>query len=82
MSQLYNFLTDVAANPQRQAAFLYDPGAVMAMAGLTEENQSILQSGDRSQIVSAFPNELSQFGSIFREPDPDPSPDPDYFSTN
>jgi hypothetical protein len=82
MSQLYNFLTNVAANPQRQAAFLYDPGTVMAMAGLTEEDQSILQSGDRSQIVAAFANELPWCASIFREPDPDPSPDPDSFYKN
>ena len=77
MNQLYNFLTDVAVNPQQQAAFLANPDAVMSMAGLAEEEQAILNSGERTQISLAFPNEFALCASAFREPDPDPSPDSD-----
>ncbi|MFB2919718.1 hypothetical protein [Aerosakkonema funiforme] len=77
MTKLYELLTDLATNPQKQAAFAQSPSAVMDAAGLTEVEQAIVKSGERAKIMAAFADELPVLSIAHREPDPDPSPDPD-----
>ena len=77
LSKLFNFLTDVAANPQRQVAFAQSPTAVMDAAGLTQADRAILEGRQTGKIAAAFADELPVLSIAHREPDPDPSPDPD-----
>jgi len=44
--KLSEFLVDVASNPDRMAAFHADPARVFDEAGLTSEEQAVIQSRD------------------------------------
>ena len=77
MSDLFDFLTNLATNPRGQEAFTRDPQAVMEAAGLAETDQAVLKSGDRATVAEFFADEDFEPSFIAREPNPDPSPDPD-----
>ena len=77
MSNVLNFLTDLAVNPTNQQAFSQAPTAVMEAAGLSQSDQAILKSGHNASVAAAFADELSEPGFIYGDPGPDPRPDPD-----
>lgn len=77
MSNLYEFLTEIATNPNGQEAFKQNPASVMAAAELSQKDQAILNSKDSSKITEAFADELPEPSFWILEPDPDPLPDPD-----
>jgi hypothetical protein len=77
MNKLIHFLTDLAANPKKQQAFLEHPERMMAAAGLSEVEQIIIQSGDKAKITAACADEFTPLAYTFGDPGPDPSPDPD-----
>ena len=77
MSNVLNFLTDLAVNPTNQEAFTQAPTAVMEAAGLSQADQAVLKSGNNATVAAAFADELSEPGFIYGDPGPDPRPDPD-----
>ena len=84
MSELLNFLTDFAVDPQSQVAFAENPEGVIEAANLSKVNEATLKSGDKTKITEAFVDELQTndlaaiVGScIIGDPGPDPTPDPD-----
>ena len=77
MTKLLEFLTDVAANPQKQVAFLQGSQGVLEAAGLTQAELSAIASKDSTRVAAAFADELYPVAIALREPDPDPTPDPD-----
>ena len=77
MNKLIHFLTDLAANPEKQQTFLVQPEMMMAAAGLSETEQLIIQSRDRYKITAACADDLTPIACTFGDPGPDPSPDPD-----
>jgi hypothetical protein len=48
---LSDFLVDLASNPDRMAAFTGDPVGTVEGAGLTEEEQAAVLSGDSRHIA-------------------------------
>ena len=77
MSNLYNFLTDLATNPAQQMAFTQNPQAVMQQAGLTEIDQAILKSNNQAEVTAVYADELDEPSFCMVDPNPDPMPDPD-----
>ena len=77
MSSLFHFLTDLATEPQKQAAFTQNPETVMKLAGLSEADKAILRSAEKDLISAAFTNELTVLATGCIDPGPDPLPDPD-----
>jgi hypothetical protein len=77
MSNLFDFLTDLATNPKQQVAFRQTPDAVMEAAGLTETEQTVIKSGDRINVVDVYSDELDSPTFCMVDPNPDPMPDPD-----
>ena len=62
-TRLIDYLVDVDLHPEKAKAFLRDPKAVMAAAGLSEEQQAALTSRNARAISGAInaehPNEPS-----------------------
>jgi len=77
MSNLLNFLTDLAVNPTGQEIFTQNPVAAMEAAGLSQSDQAIITSGNRGTVAAAFADDLPNPGFIYGDPGPDPRPDPD-----
>ncbi len=51
---LTDFLLELVQNPEKAEAFRKDPNKVMAEAGLSEEDQKLLRSGDPQAIRAAI----------------------------
>ncbi|MEH1814230.1 MAG: hypothetical protein V7K26_31660 [Nostoc sp.] len=77
MTQLLDFLTDLAIDPKKQQAFEKEPDALMAAARLSESERSTIKSRNSSQITAIFADEYFQPALTVGEPNPDPLPDPD-----
>jgi hypothetical protein len=77
MSNLFDFLTDLATNPVQQQAFAKEPDTVMAVLGLSRVEQTLLKSGNSTQIAAAFADDIFQAALCIGDPGPDPFPDPD-----
>lgn len=84
MTDLFQFLTELALDVKNQERFARNPKAVMDAAGLSAADKRVLGSQDRANIAAAFADELSTdefaavMGSCFvGDPGPDPTPDPD-----
>lgn len=56
-TSLTDFLLDLAQDPQKAQAFKEKPKEVMAEAGLSEEDQELLLSGDPQAIKEAIDTE-------------------------
>lgn len=54
---LTDFLLELAQDPEKAEAFKKDPDKVMAEAGLSEEDQKLLRSGDPQAIREAIDEE-------------------------
>jgi hypothetical protein len=61
-SPLQDFLTDLALDPAKYAAFMRDPDAVMRSAGLAAESRSVLKSGDSAAILRGLAEEAGEEG--------------------
>jgi hypothetical protein len=62
-STLQDFLTDLALDPDKYAAFLRDPDAVMCSSGLAAESQAILKRGDSVAIWRCLADEAGSDGN-------------------
>lgn len=77
MANLLNFLTDLAVNPAKQMTFIKYPHTVMTSAGLSQTEQTIIESKNRRQIGSIFADKRVPMADVCADPGPDPLPDPD-----
>jgi hypothetical protein len=77
VANLLHFLTDLAVNPAKQMSFINYPHAVMTAAGLSQMEQTIIESRNRRQISSIFADTRVPMANICGDPGPDPLPDPD-----
>lgn len=77
MSNLFDFLTDLAANPQKQLVFSKQPDTLMEVAGLSDADKVLLKSREKDQISTALGNELAVLAFSCVDPGEDPLPDPD-----
>jgi hypothetical protein len=56
-NQLQNFLTDIALDPVKLAAYMRDPQAAMQEAGLGVEAQAALETGDQVAVLQRLGEE-------------------------
>ena len=77
MSQLLEFLTNLAVEPSQQQAFELTPSTVMAEAGLSRLEQAAIESKTKSRITEIIPREDFQAALAVVVPEEDPIPDPD-----
>lgn len=77
MSNLFEFLTNLATDPKKQETFAQNPQAMMEAARLSEADKVVVTDGDTAKIAAVFANGISQLAVIVTEPGPDPLPDPD-----
>ncbi len=84
MSDLFQFIADLALDPRRQELFEANPQAMIETVGLVDSDRIQLDCGDRNEVTAVFSDELStdEFAAVtgsccFFDPGPDPSPDPD-----
>jgi hypothetical protein len=77
-NNLFNFLTDIAVNPEQQIAFLKQHDAVTVAFGLSEADQTLVKSRNSNKIAAVFANEIDWSAVVCCDPNPeDPFPDPD-----
>lgn len=79
MSNLFDFLTDLALDTKKQSAFINDPSFLMNEVGFTEVEQTAMVSGENAKIAALFAKEKVCFAITMIDPGPDPLPDPDPF---
>lgn len=78
MSNLLNFLTDIAINPKQQIAFAQQPKTMMDAFGLSETDKALIGSKSHTKIADFFADRLIPLAEICNDPNPeDPFPDPD-----
>lgn len=77
MSNLLDFLTDLAVDPQKQRAFFKAPEEVMDAAELSQANRIAINSRDKAKVSAPFADEYPQIACGTFAPNPDPLPDPD-----
>ena len=77
MSQLLEFLTNLAIEPSQQQAFELTPNIVMAEAGLSRWEQAAIESKVKSRIIGIVASEYFQAALTVAVPEQDPTPDPD-----
>ncbi|MBP0020107.1 MAG: hypothetical protein J7647_21450 [Cyanobacteria bacterium SBLK] len=77
MSQLLEFLTNLAVEPKRQQAFELTPSLAIAQAGLSQVEQAAIASQTKGAIADIFTTEDFQAALVVAVPDEDPIPDPD-----
>lgn len=84
MTDLFQFLTDLAIDPDKQVLFEEDPTAVIDAAALSEADKAVLNSRDRATVITALGRDLAteelvavMGGCYLTDPGPDPEPDPD-----
>lgn len=84
MTDLFQFLTDIAIDPGKHALFEEDPLAVMDASELSKADKAVLNSRDRATVTTALGRELTteelvavMGGCFLTDPGPDPEPDPD-----
>lgn len=78
MSNLFDFLTDIAINPKQQLAFAQQPNAVKVAVGLDEADMAVVESKSFTKIAAVFANKLTPSAALCMDPSPeDPLPDPD-----
>lgn len=77
MSTMVKFLTDLATDPIKQAAFMSSPEEIMAAAGLSASERAVLATRSSARIAESLAGQGFQAAYLMREPNPDPSPDPD-----
>ena len=79
MSQLLEFLTNLAIEPSQQQAFAFEltPSIVMAEAGLSRLEQAAIESKTKSRITEIVAREDFQVALTVAIPEQDPIPDPD-----
>lgn len=77
MSNLFQFLTELAIEPCRQVDFLQEPNCFIEQAGLSKEDETLLKHREKSAITAAFSNSLTVLAEACGMPDTDPLPDED-----
>ena len=77
MSKLFQVLTDLAIDPNKQTALANNPNALMDEANLSEAERILMMSGDAAKIAAVFAQEEAPSALGFADPSPDPEPDPD-----
>ncbi|MEM9542948.1 MAG: hypothetical protein AAGA60_26080 [Cyanobacteria bacterium P01_E01_bin.42] len=77
MSQLLEFLTNLAVEPRQQQAFELTPSLAIAKAGLSQAEQAAIESQTKGAIANILATEDFQAALIAAVPNEDPIPDPD-----
>ena len=77
MTELHEFLIELAQDPARQLAFSSAPEAVLADSGLSPANQALLLRRDGRLLHAALAAQGVNTAATFGDPGPDPMPDPD-----
>ncbi len=77
MSQLLEFLTNLAVEPSQQQAFQLTPSTVMAASGLSRLEQAAIESKTKSRITEILASECFQAALTVGVPEEDPIPYPD-----
>ncbi|NEQ14403.1 hypothetical protein [Moorena sp. SIO3A2] len=79
MSKLFNLLTDLALDPNKQSVFINNPSSVMDEVGLSEAEQTAIISKEPAKISALFADKQVPLAVTTADPGPDPLPDPDPF---
>ncbi|AOX02334.1 hypothetical protein BJP34_25400 [Moorena producens PAL-8-15-08-1] len=79
MSKLFDLLTDLALDPNKQSVFINNPSSVMDKVGLSEAEQTAMISKEAAKIAALFAEQQVPLALTFMDPGPDPLPDPDPF---
>ncbi|AOY83056.1 hypothetical protein BJP36_27205 [Moorena producens JHB] len=79
MSQLFDLLTDLALDPNKQSVFINNPSSVMDEVGLSEAEQTAMISKEPAKITGLFADEQVPLAMTLGDPGSDPLPDPDPF---
>jgi hypothetical protein len=77
LSKLFQVLTDLAIDPNKQTALINNPDALMDEANLSEVERAVIMSREAAKIAAIFAQEEAPSALAFADPTPDPEPDPD-----
>lgn len=79
MSKLFDLLTDLALDTNKQSVFINNPRSLMDEVGLSEAEQTAMMSKEFAKIAAFFADEQISLAVTTSDPGPDPLPDPDPF---